>query len=240
MKLIRFFAEKQYFNLGQPMPTKKFIPEWYRKAESTYTDPSGEIGPGLKKCMPYMDTLVSGYVLRTPVNIYINEEKINSSLSHIFGNVEGNLRIRWDGPESLANFIMERPEQSGATIPRPAGHYHNHLVFSEFWSAKTPRGWSMLMTHPLNRHDLPFTTVSGIIDSDKFWSPGNIPFFVKKGFSGMIPEGTPFAQLIPIKRSAWKMILDEGLADSNMKQASIVRNKGTEYKKIMWQRKKYD
>lgn len=240
MRVIRFFAEKNYFNLGQPMPTKKFIPEWYRKAESSYTDVDGSEAPGLKKCMPFMDTLVTGYVLRTPVNIYINEEKQDNSLAHLFNNTENNLRIRWDGPESLSNFIMERSHKSGSTMPRPPGHYSNHLVFSEFWSIKTPRGWSLLMTQPLNRHDLPFTIASGIIDSDKFWSPGNVPFFVKKGFSGMIPEGTPFAQLIPIKRSAWKMVIDEGLADSNMKQASLVRSKGTEYKKIMWTRKKYD
>jgi hypothetical protein len=239
MKLIRFFAEKEYFDLGKPAPIKKFIPEWYRKAESSYTEESGLSSPGLKKCMPFMDTLISGYVLTTPVNIYINEENSEFPLSNIFNNGT-NLRIRWDGPPSLENFIMERPKDSGSTMPRPAGHYENHLVFSEFWSIKTPRGWSLLMTQPLNRHDLPFTIASGIIDSDKFWAPGNVPFFVKKGFSGVIPEGTPFAQLIPIKRESWKMVIDKGMADTNLKQGSLARNPETAYKKIMWQRKKYD
>jgi hypothetical protein len=240
MKIIKFFAEKDYFNLGQPLPAKKFIPEWYRKAENDFIDSDGSEAPGLKKCMPFLDTLMTGYVLTTPVNIYVNEEKENNSLSHLFNNSENSLRVRWDGPPSLENFIMERSLKSGSTMPRPSGHYDNHLVFSEFWSIKTPRNWSLLVTHPLNRHDLPFTISSGIIDSDKWFAPGNIPFFIKKGFSGLIPEGTPFAQLIPIKRSEWAMTLDKGLADSHYKQGTLARNSSTSYKKIMWQRKKYD
>lgn len=239
MKLIKFFANKEYFDLGQPVPTKKNIPEWYRKAESTYVSEDGE-SPGLKKCIPFLDTFMAGYVLRLPVNVYINEEKQESSLSGLFNNGENNLQIRWDGPPSLQNFIMERPSESGSTMPRPAGHYPNHLVFREFWSIKTPRGWSILMTQPLNRHDLPFTIPSGIIDSDKFYSPGNLPFFVKKGFSGMVPEGTPIAQLIPIKRADWKMVVDSGMEDLEIKQFSIIQNPETSYKKKFWQRKKYD
>lgn len=239
MKIIRFFAEKEYLDLGKPSPAKQAIPEWYRKAETTYVSDKKNV-PGLKTCMPFLDTLTSGYFLNTPVNIYVNEESNQDSLSNVFGNAGDSLRIRWDGPESLSNFIMERPEESGATMPRPPGHYPNHLVFSEFWSTKTPRGWSLLMTHPLNRHDLPFTTASGIIDSDKWFSPGNVPFFIKKGFSGVIPKGTPFAQLIPIKREEWQMAIDPGMADTNYKQASIVRDSQNSYKKSMWKRKRYE
>lgn len=239
MKLIRFFANKEYLNLGSPIPTKRVIPEWYRKAESSYLS-NGEESPGLKKCMPFMDTMVSGYVLRLPVNVYVNEKKEDESLSTLFNNNENNLQIRWDGPPSLENFIMERPKESGSTMPRPAGHYPNHLVLKDFWSIKTPRGWSLLMTQPLNRHDLPFTIPSGIIDSDKFYSPGNLPFFVKKGFSGMVPEGTPIAQLIPIKRAEWKMVMDQGMEDLETKQSSMVRDLENSYKKKFWQRKKYD
>ncbi len=238
MKVIKFFSEKEYLNLGKPDPTKKHIPDWYKKGETFY-EAEGEKAPGLKTCVPFLDTLISGYVLKTPVNIYVNEEE-NNKISNVFKNKENNLRIRWDGPESLQNFIMERPHQSGSTIPRPEGHYSNHLVFSEFWSIKLPRGWSLLMTHPLNRYDLPFTTLSGIIDSDKWFAPGNVPFFIKKGFSGTIPEGTPFVQLIPIKRSDWKMTIDKSLEDINYKQASIVRKTENSYKKSMWQKKRYE
>lgn len=240
MKLLKFYSNPEYLKLGAPAPTKLFIPEWYRKAESTFPKgDTGEEGPGLKKCMPYMDTLVSGYVLTFPVNVYVNEKK--NELGHIFNNSENDLQIRWDGPPSFAEFIAERPPELGETMPRPAGHYPNHLAFRGVWGMRAPRGWSVLVTHPLNRFDLPFTLTSAIIDSDKFFTPGNMPFFMKKGFSGLIPQGTPFAQLIPIKRESWKMIEnDPGLTDQDLIQSPLMRNRGTEYKKIFWQRKKYE
>ncbi len=241
MKFIKFFANKEYLGLGEPAPVKNFIPAWYRKAESFYfAEGESSASPGLKKCSPFLDTLISGYVLKTPVNIYINEEVVEKNVFNQFNSEKNNLKIRWDGPPSLQNFIMERPKGSASTFPRPAGHYNNHLVFKEFWSMKTPRGWSALVTHPLNRNDLPFTTVSGIIDSDKFFAPGNLPFFVKRGFSGVIPEGTPFAQIIPIKRNSWKMIIDSGMADLEVQQSLLVHKENNAYKKYMWQRKKYD
>jgi hypothetical protein len=238
MKIIKFFASEEYRDFGKPSPTKKHIPEWYRKAESTY-DLEGFPSAGLKKCMPYMDSLISGYVLTFPVNVYINEQK--NDLGYLFQNSENNLQIRWDGPPEFSDLIMERPIELGSTMPRPAGHYPNHLVFSGKWSIKTPRGWSLLMTPPLNRYDLPFTASSGIIDSDKFTSPGNIPFFIKKGFSGVIPEGTPLVQLIPIKRESWLMSEnDKSLEDLRVIERSLIRNPKTEYKHFAWKRKKFD
>jgi hypothetical protein len=237
LKLIKFYADPIYQNLGRPVPAKNIIPNWYKKAETFFTEKNGERSAGLKTCMPYLDSLTSGYLLTTPVDIYVNEKQ--NGLGHLFNNEYG-LTIRWDGPESLNNFIAERPKDSGSTMPRPPGHHPNHLIFSTYWSMKTPRGWSVLMTPPLNRYDLPFTTSSGIIDSDKFVSAGNIPFFMKKDFAGVIPKGTPIVQLIPIKRASWASDMNDlGLADSHFKDGITVREKDTTYKKKYWQRKNY-
>lgn len=239
MKIIKFFAPEGYRDLGIPTPAKKHIPEWYRKAESFWKDSSNESAAGLKKCMPYMDTMVSGYFLTFPVNVYVNEK--NNELGHVFQNNSKDLQLRWGGPPEYANLIMERPSELGHTMPRPAGHYPNHLVFSGSWSMKTPRGWSILMTPPFNRYELPFTSSSGIIDSDKFTSPGNIPFFIRKGFSGVIPAGTPIVQLTPIKRESWLMAdNDKSLSDSRIIESSLISKPGSEYKHFAWKRKKFD
>lgn len=240
MKLIKFL-NTQTGSLDQaPSPVKNNIPEWYRRAESNIFDPNGKELPGLKKCMPFMDTMITGYFIKIPVNIYVNEKNNDSSLSSLFNN-KTELSIRWDGPPEYQDLISERPTELGQTMPRPAGHYKNHLTLRGDWAIKLPRGWSLLMTPPLNRYDLPFTTSSGIIDSDKFISPGNIPFFIKKGFSGVIPAGTPFVQLIPIKREEWQMIQDDkSLTDQRKREGFGVRNKGTAYKNFAWSRKKYN
>jgi hypothetical protein len=213
--------------LGKPVPTKTKIPEWYRDSESEYLSEENELVAGLKKCAPYLDTLISGYVLVTPFDIFVKKRS------------DGFVDISWNGPRDYVDFISERPKESGSLMPRPAGHYPNHMVWSGYWGINTPKGWSALVTHPFNRFDLPFTTTSGIIDSDKYSAPGNLPFFIKEGFAGMIPAGTPFLQIIPIKRSAWKMVLDKGLIDRNIKDNIELRTPKKSYKSRFWQRKEY-
>lgn len=228
MKIIHFFSDKSTHNLGQPVPIKTVIPEWYRKAESSY-ELDGKEMPGLKKCIPFLDGLLSGYALVTPVDIYVAF------------NADGSLNLTWDGPEFFKEYVVERDINQGATLPRPAGHLSNHLAFSSPWGFKTPKGWSLLITHPLNRFDLPFTTTSGIMDTDEYSTGGNIPFFLKEGFTGTIPAGTPIAQLIPIKRAAWHMVPNNlGLRHLNPMQSSFVRQEGNSYKKKFWQRKRYE
>jgi hypothetical protein len=235
MKLIRFFAkDNDIANLGnQPVPMKKLVPEWYRKAESYWeiSDSHGHTmgGEGLKKCMPYMDTMVSGYAVLTPYDIFVKKKE------------DGTLDITWNAPDNITEFVQERPMELGSTMPRPAGHHPNHLIWSGVWGFKTPRKYSALLTHPLNRFDLPFTTTSGIIDSDKWHASGNVPFFLKEDFVGTIPAGTPIFQIVPIKRASWKMIQnDTGLQYTDAHHGFLARQKETSYKKIMWERKEFN
>lgn len=228
MKLIHFFSDRDYHGLGQPIPIKSLLPQWYRRAEHSY-EIDGKTHPGLKKCVPFLDGMISGFALVTPFDIHVSRHQ------------DGSLNITWDGPSSFNGYIVERDLRQGETIPRPAGHLPNHLAFASPWGFKTPKGWSLLLTQPLNRFELPFTITSGIIDSDEFGTGGNIPFFLKEEFQGTIPAGTPIAQLIPIKRAAWHMVPNNaGLRHMNKVQSSFVRQEGNSYKKKFWHRKKYD
>jgi len=231
MKIFKVFSRPGLREWGKPESSKGLVPEWYRKSENTYVvdeDPNKTENAGLKKCIPFLDALVSGYMLVTPVDIYVTKDE------------EGNPRFSWNGPGQLATFVDERPKQLGMTMPRPAGHHPNHLVFSGFWGFKTPKGWSSLVVHPLNRYDLPFTISSAIVDSDDFNAPGNVPFFIREDFEGVIPAGTPFAQIIPIKRSSWLLVDDTtGMSDSERVQGTLVRKPETLYKKIYWRKKDY-
>jgi hypothetical protein len=222
--------------IGNPQPIKKFIPEWYKKAETHYVSDEDNISvedgnqkksAGLKTCVPFLDALTSGYALVTPFDIYVGRTE------------DGDLDLRWNAPQGWEDFVNERPKQSGATMPRPAGHAPNHLVWSGRWGIKVPRGYSVLVTHPLNRQDLPFTTSSAIMDSDKFYGNGNMPFFIKEDFIGVIEKNTPFAQIIPIKRERWKMINNDSLKYNIAVQGHFVREKEGTYKRKFWTRKEY-
>jgi hypothetical protein len=96
VKLIRFFTHKEYQNLGQPQLAKKFLPKWYKDSETVTVDEDGVEHSGLKRCIPFLDSMISGYMLVTPVDIFISK------------NEDGTLNIRWNSVEHLSDFINER------------------------------------------------------------------------------------------------------------------------------------
>jgi hypothetical protein len=85
------------------------------------------------------------------------------------------------------------------------------IKFNNFWTAETPPGYSLLFTHPINRSDLPFTTLSGLVDCDTFHhSPIHFPArWHDANFNGTLPKGTPVAQCIPVKREIWNATFEE-------------------------------
>ena len=100
----------------------------------------------------------------------------------------------------------------------------------------------MLVTHPINRFDLPFQTLSAVIDGG-FTVAGdsNIPFFLKKGFVGVIPQGTPIAQVIPFKQGSWNSELESGL----LQEGKLIGQRSHAvlygwYKKTFWTKKQYN
>ena len=84
------------------------------------------------------------------------------------------------------------------------------IKFHNLWTIQAPEGYEVLFTHPHNRFDLPFTTLTGIVDCDRYrnnwvhfparWNDAN--------FSGVLPKGTPVAQCVPVKREVWAAITE--------------------------------
>jgi hypothetical protein len=230
VKFYHFIPDNNGWDESVPNPNvaKHFIPDWYKRAEITYASKDGKQQSGLKTCAPFLDALISGYMLVTWTDVHV---KILP---------DGRVDIDWDANTSGPQFA-ERESASGATMPRPAGHLPNHLAWAPKWGIKSPKGFSTLITHPLNRFDLPFTTSSGIMDSDKLHVSGNIPFFLKEGFEGVIPKGTPFAQVIPIKRESWTAVYDPALigviSETGMRLRGVERGY---YRDNYWVKKIYN
>jgi len=65
-------------------------------------------------------------------------------------------------------------------------------------------GYSLFATHPVNRDDLPFRLISGLVDSDRFHDGGiNFPaIWTRPDFSGVLRRGTPVAQCFAVPRAA--------------------------------------
>ena len=103
---------------------------------------------------------------------------------------------------------MHAPEQAGGAPIKT----DNGLVikFNNFWALEVDEGWSLLFTHPFNRPDLPFETLTGVVDCDAF-AMGYVQFpslWRKPDFEGVIPRGTPIAQVIPVRRGEEDLVVE--------------------------------
>jgi hypothetical protein len=214
-----------------PKPSRSFVPEWYKKIDQPHLkkikiDDTGLIkNTNLKMCVPFLDAMTHGYTVSSWCDIYI--EKENEQIKYYYSSSPEILKIRdkVNYPAIDNNF------------------YQIEFAWQMYWLPKTPCGYSTLISHPANRIDLPFYTLSGIIDSDKFYhhGPGNLPFFIKNGFTGIIPAKTPLYQIIPIKRENWNSF-SEPYNEFKNKKRNIKRfeNFFGVYKNKFWQKKEFN
>jgi hypothetical protein len=109
------------------------------------------------------------------------------------------------------------------------------------WAIRTPKGYSTLFVQPFHRESL-FTILPGIVDTDLYLPTVNFPFVINDpDFEGLIPEKTPIAQVIPIKRDSWKMSIGD---EKDIEDLLLVRRKlqtklFDRYKKFFWSKKEY-
>jgi hypothetical protein len=214
-----------------PKPAKNYIPQWYKNIEAVHiknikVSEGGSSNTNVKNCIPFLDGLTSGYIQETWTDIHIknNGDSVNYNFSD------------FNSPEMMNH----RPQQSITVGPE---YHQSEFVWKQVWIPKLPNGYSYIFTHPLNRIDLPFTTTSVIVDADKlnYSISGNVPFYLKKDFEGIIPAGTPMYQMIPFRREPWSMELEEYNKDSISKGISGLRkNFIGSYKNRYWQKKEYN
>jgi hypothetical protein len=231
MEIIFIDIENPEGVLEKPKPASEYIPDWYKNAKS-YTDPSGKKAPNLddipnstiKKCMPLWDMMTAGYIIETPYDIYVRQ-------------TQDGPYFQWGDKQAIAFQSMEQTQ--------------NHPYFRDInyavrilhpWGIKTPKGWSCLIMEPQHNEPSPIITSSGIVDTDEF----NIPFnmFLKlrdPNFEGMIPAGTPFAQIIPFKRENWTSRLgnEKEKLQAQSNGIKLLRVFFDRYKKFCWQKKEY-
>lgn len=219
------FYESVENNLPHLEKSQDHIPEWWKKSYTHIPNAEAFKSRGMKLCMPFLDSMSSGYMLVTPCDIVVE-----------FNNNRHEIII----PEIYFR-IDKRDSSHNPKMPIPIGHYNDHYAWVTNTTISLPNGYSALYTHPFNRHDLPFTTLSGIIDLDQNLATGAIPFFLKKGFEGLIPQGTPYIQILPFKRENWQSKEQEGLFEKSSKttNASIAVVSGW-YKKNRWHRKSFE
>ena len=216
MKKIKFLSVHREIAVPEPTPSSKNIPSWFRQLD-------GVIGgmETVKKCMPFLDAMMSGYTIPLPADVHFDKNGVTHN-SHL-------------------DLVSTHAKEQLSGLDLPKEYNEQPFKWNNSFVAKTPKGYSTLFIHPMNRIDLPFYSLGGVVDTDKFPVAVNFPFFIKKDFEGIIEAGTPIIQAIPFKREDWKMVLDE------VKPGHIPADFLNErlnppfnfYKRKYWSRKKY-
>jgi len=209
---------------------KSVVPDWYLKTPRHKLKDLDSVKnkKNIKYCTPFGDSFLTGYVAVTPCDVIIEKNSTENSVS-IFTSLD-------------ATIFSPRDADGKGLMSYPDGCYRKDYTYKHQLHMKLPKGYSALVTHPLNRHDLPWITLSAVIDADKqILRPGNMPIFIKKNFEGIVPKGTPVFQVIPFKRESWEIKRESKLLESFAKQMYEVQSVTAGfYKKFGWSRKDYN
>jgi hypothetical protein len=231
---IRFISTAIDPSIPEPIPAVKKIPEWY-KSIPRYTgkekkpSPSNMTDGTIKTCMPVLDAMTAGYLILSTSDLYISKQpegKMYQWAAHEL--------ITFHGPNQISGYPKSDVKLKGEKAPK----------FTNPWIIQTPKNYSCLFISPMH-HDLPFTTLAGVVDTDTYFNPVNFPFMPDPDFEGLIPKGTPIAQVIPFKRDNWEMSI-ENAEESKESTKNFLSVKGTilgeffdKYKKHYWAKKEY-
>jgi len=178
-----------------PFPAVQGLPDWFKVMPHKVFNPSlGMETQTVKKCPSFVDAMAYGFLIPLAADLEIRH-----------GEFSWNSEIRegFAGGFSHSPIDFHDPSQVAGT---PFFNDDRFIIkFNCFWTIEAPPGYSLLFTHPVNRVDLPFTTVTGLIDSDTFH---DMPMsFAARwdvpDFNGVLPKGTPVAQCLPVKRESW-------------------------------------
>ena len=192
--------------LPRPFVAKRGLPEWLKRMAATApsADVDGEIRT-VKQCPPFIDAMGFGFMVPLAADI----------------RVQGG-RFEWDwelGPSSVGGYTRSplsfhlAEQLAGAPI---ADADSAAIKFTNYWTIETPPGYGLLVTHPFNREDLPFRTLSGLVDTDRYKN-GCIQFpalWLDADFAGVLARGTPIAQCVPVPRDALSLVFGELTGDA--------------------------
>jgi hypothetical protein len=223
------FTNIHGYDYFPPKPAQNDIPDWYKDSElylnnDKVVNVNLDVSGTIKKCLPIFDAITAGYILYTQVDVQVTKNEL------------GNSHYLWPSQDAIHFHPVSQAELHPANNNMPYPKWNNP------YSIITPPGYSSLFLPPLHRPNKIFTILQGLVDTDSYNFPVALPFVLNdKNWTGVIPAGTPMAQVIPFKRESWEHKI--GSDKERQEQEKISRKLKTlffnSYKRQFWSRKEY-
>jgi hypothetical protein len=199
--------------LPRPIPAVLGLPDWFKTMPQKAFNPmTGHDDQTVKRCPPFIDAMTYGFLILLPVDLEVRD---------------GEFTWSFDAPKGLFDEFSHSPidfHDPSQIAGTPFFDEDRFIIkFTNFWTIQTPPGYSLLCTHPVNRADLPFTTLTGLVDCDAFHqSAVHFPArWHDVNFNGVLPKGTPVAQCLPVKRESWTAQIEVLSSDDTAKLIDI-------------------
>lgn len=233
---IEFFTNNNLALNFPPMPAKKFIPEWYKGMDMLIKDATwnaknlvqrdAHTSYTIRGCVPVLDYLTSGYVLRAHSDILITPEKMEDDIVGIWWKSNGT------------SLETHAHKQCPVKIHNKKNDY---FKFLNPWVVKTPKGYSTLFYQPEYFFNGKFKCFPAIVDTDKYnEEPIHFPAFAQSEESFMVKAGEPIMIAFPFKREEWVAEVREATEKESTKVNALKSYMIDGYKKIFHQKKSYN
>ena len=187
-------------HLPRPVAARTALPDWLRAMPAkAHSEIHGREIRTVKQCPPFVDAMAYGVMILLPCDLAVDR---------------GAFSWDWDipGPATAGHPRAPLSFHVAAQLADApfAMRTQAAIKFNSFWTIELEAGWSLFATHPVNRDDLPFRLVSGLVDADRFHDGGiNFPaVWTQPEFSGVVPKGTPVAQCFAVPRAAPQLVFE--------------------------------
>lgn len=218
-KEIEFLITDKFKDQYPPIPATHSINNWYKKLKYSITEPN------IKGCIPFREAMSAGYIIRAYQDFSIKHNFYNEKIERkdtafkcpFMENAkyfkDNNINVNHSDPLVHGTSQLENSDYNKINSDLPFYKIANPYVI------KTPKGYSCLIVPPLNNYNENYEIFSGIVDTDSYPLSINFPFFIKsyeKEKEITIKAGDPIAQIIPFKRTNWKMKINKISNEKNI------------------------
>ena len=186
--------------LPRPVPAQAALPDWLRQMAPRVASPLHQRSiRSVKQCPPFVDAMAHGFLVLLPCDVVVQDGVFSWDLPL------PALALRHQPRSPLSFHVVE--QVAGSPLAQGS---QSVLKFNSFWTIELDPGWSLMVVHPVNRDDLPFRLITGLVDADHFNEVGiNFPaLWTEPGFNGVLPRGTPVAQCYPVPREAPSLVCE--------------------------------
>tara|TARA_S200002703_G_scaffold40851_1_gene35518 strand:+ start:242 stop:1006 length:765 start_codon:yes stop_codon:yes gene_type:complete len=253
MSIIEFKISKNLVNsLPHPEPAKKVVPDWYKRMPTIMDKPNNKkklpwarenfnrdparMQLTMKACVPILDCITSGYIMKLPYDLLVTNSYTDDGKKMFSFDWNSSMDTS-DFPEKIHTHSIDQiknsPLESKATLNRI-------WKFNIPWRIHTKPGYSVYVTHPGYRYDLPFETLPGVVDTDGHHEI-NYPFLWKSDEEQLIlKKGTPVAQIFPFKRIDWNHKISEESSEEDINyKINFASRLGFWYRDLVHKKKRY-